>query len=208
MILDSFPAVDCLLLVRRMASSISPCGAPVRAHAVCVQLQRGFHIRMPEQSLHRFRIGLRAHQERRKAMSQVVEPEAHLVPWLEHPGPDCCGSEMVFDQHVGRPWLPAFQLEGSEHPVPCFRVRGCVLPLLHELSQQRMKRHRRVGSPALRYPDSATGPSTTHASPVIRPITAPTLLKKQGAGATDYQRRAHLLTRAFDEVLDQNRKAG
>jgi hypothetical protein len=42
----------------------------------------------------------------------------------------------------------------------------------------------------------------------VTPITAPTLLKKQDAGATDYQRRSHLLTRVLDDVLDQNRKAG
>ena len=40
---------------------------------MCVQLQRGFHIRMPEQSLHRLRIGLRAHQEKSKATGGNVE---------------------------------------------------------------------------------------------------------------------------------------
>jgi cell division protein ZapA len=36
------------------------------------------------------------------------------------------------------------------------------------------------------------------------------LLKKklQDGGATDYQRRAHLLARALDEVLQEHRKAG
>jgi hypothetical protein len=47
-------------------------------------------------------------------------------------------------------------------------------------------------------------PSIDHAIANYRPDRA----KKQDAGATDYQRPAHLLTRALDEVLDQNRKAG
>jgi cell division protein ZapA len=34
------------------------------------------------------------------------------------------------------------------------------------------------------------------------------LKKKQDGGATDYQKRAHLLADALDEVLDENRKAG
>jgi cell division protein ZapA len=34
------------------------------------------------------------------------------------------------------------------------------------------------------------------------------LKKKQDGGATDYQKRAHLLADALDEVLRENRKAG
>ena len=34
------------------------------------------------------------------------------------------------------------------------------------------------------------------------------LQRKQETGATDYQKRAHLLANALDEVLDENRKAG
>jgi len=34
------------------------------------------------------------------------------------------------------------------------------------------------------------------------------LKKKQDAGATDYQKRAHLLSDALDELLDDTRKAG
>jgi cell division protein ZapA len=34
------------------------------------------------------------------------------------------------------------------------------------------------------------------------------LKRKQESGATDYQKRAHLLADALDEVLDENRKAG
>ena len=34
------------------------------------------------------------------------------------------------------------------------------------------------------------------------------LKKRQDAGATDYQKRAHLLVHALDEILDANRKAG
>jgi cell division protein ZapA len=34
------------------------------------------------------------------------------------------------------------------------------------------------------------------------------LKRKQETGATDYQKRAHLLGNALDEVLDENRKAG
>ena len=34
------------------------------------------------------------------------------------------------------------------------------------------------------------------------------LKKKQEGGATDYQKRAHLLVNALDEVLQENRKAG
>lgn len=34
------------------------------------------------------------------------------------------------------------------------------------------------------------------------------LQKKQDSGATDYQKRAHLLADALDEVLGENRKAG
>jgi cell division protein ZapA len=34
------------------------------------------------------------------------------------------------------------------------------------------------------------------------------LKRKQDSGATDYQKRAHLLGRALDEVLAENRKAG
>ena len=34
------------------------------------------------------------------------------------------------------------------------------------------------------------------------------LKKKQDHGATDYQKRAHLLANALDEVLGENRKAG
>jgi len=34
------------------------------------------------------------------------------------------------------------------------------------------------------------------------------LKKKQDHGATDYQKRAHLLADALDEVLRDNRKAG
>jgi cell division protein ZapA len=34
------------------------------------------------------------------------------------------------------------------------------------------------------------------------------LKKKQDGGATDYQKRAHLLASALDEVLNDNRKAG
>jgi cell division protein ZapA len=34
------------------------------------------------------------------------------------------------------------------------------------------------------------------------------LKKKQEGGATDYQKRAHLLADALDEVLGENRKAG
>jgi cell division protein ZapA len=34
------------------------------------------------------------------------------------------------------------------------------------------------------------------------------LKKKQEGGATDYQKRAHLLANALDEVLQENRKAG
>jgi cell division protein ZapA len=34
------------------------------------------------------------------------------------------------------------------------------------------------------------------------------LKKKQDGGATDYQKRAHLLADALDEVLGENRKAG
>jgi len=34
------------------------------------------------------------------------------------------------------------------------------------------------------------------------------LKRKQESGASDYQKRAHLLADALDEVLDENRKAG
>jgi len=34
------------------------------------------------------------------------------------------------------------------------------------------------------------------------------LKRRQDAGATDYQKRAHLLVHALDEILDANRKAG
>jgi cell division protein ZapA len=34
------------------------------------------------------------------------------------------------------------------------------------------------------------------------------LKKKIDSGATDYQKRAHLLAEALDEVLQENRKAG
>ena len=34
------------------------------------------------------------------------------------------------------------------------------------------------------------------------------LKRKQDSGATDYQKRAHLLADALDEVLDEKRKAG
>jgi cell division protein ZapA len=34
------------------------------------------------------------------------------------------------------------------------------------------------------------------------------LKKRQDGGATDYQKRAHLLSDALDEVLGENRKAG
>jgi hypothetical protein len=34
------------------------------------------------------------------------------------------------------------------------------------------------------------------------------LKKNQSGGATDYQKRAHLLADALDEVLGENRKAG
>lgn len=34
------------------------------------------------------------------------------------------------------------------------------------------------------------------------------LLKKQDGGATDYQKRAHLLSNALDEILREDRKAG
>jgi cell division protein ZapA len=34
------------------------------------------------------------------------------------------------------------------------------------------------------------------------------LKRKQESGATDYQKRAHLLADALDEVLDEKRKAG
>jgi len=34
------------------------------------------------------------------------------------------------------------------------------------------------------------------------------LKKRQDGGATDYQKRAHLLADALDEVLSENRKAG
>jgi cell division protein ZapA len=34
------------------------------------------------------------------------------------------------------------------------------------------------------------------------------LKKRQDSGATDYQKRAHLLVNALDEVLGENRKAG
>jgi len=34
------------------------------------------------------------------------------------------------------------------------------------------------------------------------------LRKKQESGATDYQKRAHLLANALDQVLDDKRKAG
>lgn len=34
------------------------------------------------------------------------------------------------------------------------------------------------------------------------------LKKKEDTGGTDYERRAHLLASALDEVLDQKRKAG
>jgi cell division protein ZapA len=34
------------------------------------------------------------------------------------------------------------------------------------------------------------------------------LRRKQDGGATDYQKRAHLLASALDEVLDEDRKAG
>jgi len=44
-------------------------------------------------------------------VSQVVEPETHLFAFREHARSDCRWPEMVFDQHVGGPWLPSFQLE-------------------------------------------------------------------------------------------------
>ncbi|MGO9520439.1 MAG: hypothetical protein ACLPND_25660 [Candidatus Korobacteraceae bacterium] len=34
------------------------------------------------------------------------------------------------------------------------------------------------------------------------------LKRKQESGATDYQKRAHLLADALDEVLEEKRKAG
>ena len=34
------------------------------------------------------------------------------------------------------------------------------------------------------------------------------LKKRQDGGATDYQKRAHLLARALDEILQESRKAG
>jgi len=34
------------------------------------------------------------------------------------------------------------------------------------------------------------------------------LKRSQNTGATDYQKRAHLLASALDEVLEENRKAG
>jgi cell division protein ZapA (FtsZ GTPase activity inhibitor) len=34
------------------------------------------------------------------------------------------------------------------------------------------------------------------------------LKKRQDGGATDYQKRAHLLVNALDEVLGENRKVG
>jgi len=44
-----------------------------------VELQRGPHIRVPEQRLHSLRICFSSHEEKRQAVPQVVRPEAHLL---------------------------------------------------------------------------------------------------------------------------------
>ena len=41
-----------------------------------------------------------------------------------------------------------------------------------------------------------------------RPMNSHVVKRKQESGATDYQKRAHQLSDALDEVLEENRKAG
>jgi hypothetical protein len=59
------------------------------ADAVGVELQHDFYFRMPEQEPTPSSDRSLSDQERSKAVSHVVEPEAYLVTFLEHASPDC-----------------------------------------------------------------------------------------------------------------------
>jgi len=70
-----------------------------------------------EHLLHRLHVRPLPHEEARQAVTQVVEPEAVLLAFLQHPRLHRSRTEIIFDQHIGYAWLLAlydfFQSCGS-----------------------------------------------------------------------------------------------
>ena len=75
-----------------------------------------------------WKIRLGSHEEGRKAVSQVVKPEAHLLTFLEDPSCDCRWPKMIFNQHVRSTRLLSFAAERGKHPVTRSGVRRLLFP--------------------------------------------------------------------------------
>ena len=65
-------------------------------------------------------------------MTQVVEPEADLLAFLEHARFYRSWTEMIFDQHVRDAGLLALQPCAGKHPVRQPTVKCLFLPLANE----------------------------------------------------------------------------
>ena len=65
-------------------------------------------------------------------MTQVVEPEADLLSFLEHARLHCSRTEMIFDQHVRDAGLLSFEPRAGKNPVCRLSVSSLLLPLANE----------------------------------------------------------------------------
>src|SRR5205807_9067947 len=88
-------------------------------------------MRLAKHALHNHRVLSVVDQERRKTVSQVVEPEPRTT-FPDHSGSDRCRSNVVLRDHAAEPGLLAMQLEGREHKIRVRAVRSFLTPALQQ----------------------------------------------------------------------------
>jgi hypothetical protein len=104
----------------------------ILAHAVGVDSKRRRHVAVAKYLLHCLHVGPLPHEEACQAMTEVVEPEADLLTFLEHARFHRSRTEMIFDQHVRDAGLLSLKSCAGKHPVRRPTVRCLLLPLANE----------------------------------------------------------------------------
>ena len=111
-----FTAFDGVII----AVSISSCAARRSScsHAVQpIHPERSSDVAVAEHRLHRLYVRPLPHKEARQAVSEVMEPEAHLLAFFKHTRLHGGRTEVIFNQHVRDPGQLTLEPVAGKHPV-------------------------------------------------------------------------------------------
>ena len=78
-----------------------------------------------------------SHEEARQAVTQVVEPETHLLTFLEYARLHRSRTEIILHRHVGNTGLLPLQPGTGKYPIGRLAGGRLLLPLANEACKQR-----------------------------------------------------------------------